>query len=191
MAADRVHPPGVASHRAAVPAGDARSTIRRDSGRRDGGSARVMGKVLARNGRARCAAFVAIASAGSGGGLHPEAQPEGRSRAEDGGARLVHWWEELRRLSGSWARLAWSRRIGFSRAAVAGPHRFRLDRPLEGRRAAPVPARRDHDGQRHGRCAMIGPPPINAEGNARHPPARAARARNALCRRSRPAGDRR
>jgi len=48
-----------------------------------------MGEVLARFGRAPYAAFVAITPAGIGAGPHPQAQPEGRSEAEDGAARLI------------------------------------------------------------------------------------------------------
>ena len=47
-----------------------------------------MGEVLV-VGRAPYAAFVAITPAGIGAGLHPQAQPEGRSEAEDGAARLM------------------------------------------------------------------------------------------------------
>jgi hypothetical protein len=98
-----------------------------------------MGEVLARL-AATYAAFVAITPAGSGAGLHPQAQPQGRSKAEDGAARHFLALGEVdgdHRISHP--RLG-SRRFEDSRAAVAGPRRFRPDRPLEGRRAGPFPA---------------------------------------------------
>jgi hypothetical protein len=99
----------------------------------------VMGEVLAWFGRATHAAFVAITPAGGGAGLHPQAQPEGRSKAEDGAARLFLI-ERNDRVCHSPDERSWSRRIGKSRAAVAGSRRFRPDRPLEGRRAASIRA---------------------------------------------------
>jgi hypothetical protein len=84
---------------------------------------------------------VAITPAGGGAGLHPQAQPEGRSEAEDGAARLFLYWQEWPRPSRSPDGLCEVATPQKSRAAVAGLRRFRPDRPLEGRRAAAIPAR--------------------------------------------------
>ena len=154
----------------------------------------VMGGVLARFGRATHAAFVAITPPGAARGLHPQAQPKGRSKAEDGAARLVPFVGEITRVYRDPRKdCARSRRVGKSRAAVAGPRRFRPDRPLEGRRAAPIPAgpHPDRLRRRNGRTAPTEAPQLNVEESARHPPARAGCATNTPLHRARTGADRR